>query len=131
MNNRILTRELVVGEKRYQLKKIDARSACWLFSFLASKSNGSTLVNGLGVCTRQEFDEITSLVLKPVVCLDHSEDGQFELAVIAPNGIIPDSNLDAGNLFKLISESIVFNLEPFLAEKGSNSPQLTSAGGNL
>jgi len=116
MNNRILTKEHVVGEKTYRLKKIDARSAMWLFTFLGGKSNGGSIISGLGACTKSEFDEVTGLVLKPILCLDHGSDGQFEIPIMAANGNIVDENLmDAGNLMALTSEAIVFNLDPFLS----------------
>jgi hypothetical protein len=122
MNNRATLKEVAVGEKRYQLKKIDARSACWLFAFLGSKATGGSIISGLGACTKPEFDEITSLVLKPILCLDRTQDGNFELPILSVAGIIADDNLmDAGNMMMLVSEAIVFNLEPFLAERGLNS----------
>ncbi len=123
MENRKLTKEVAVGEKRYQLKKIDARSGCWLFAFLGGKSNGGSIVAGLGSCTRLEFEEILNLVLRPVVCLDSSENGNFEIPVFSGGGTLVDDNLqsDASYLFTLVSEAIVFNLEPFLSGRGSNS----------
>jgi hypothetical protein len=124
MNNRVTMKEVAVGEKRYQLKKIDARSACWLFAFLGGRSTGGSIISGLGACTKQEFDEITGLVLKPILCLDHSQDGQFEIPILSATGNITDENLmDAGNMMVLVSEAIVFNLEPFLAGRGLNSAQ--------
>ena len=121
MNNRITTKEISVGEKKYQLKKIDARSACWLFTYLGAKSAGGSIISGLGACTKQEFEEITSLVLKPVLCLDNSDGNHFEIPIMAANSNIVDDNLDGGNLMSLLSQAIVFNLEPFLAERESSS----------
>lgn len=132
MNNRVLTKETSVGEKRYQLKKIDARSACWLFAFLGGKSNGGSIITGLGTCTRSEFEDIQTLVLRPVVCLDSTSDGNFEIPIFSGNGTLVDENLrdDSSNLFMITSEAIIFNLEPFLAERGSNSQQLNQSAGN-
>jgi hypothetical protein len=131
MNARKLTKEVTIGDKRYQLKKIDARSACWMFAFLGGKSNGGSIITGLGACTRSEFDEIQTLVLRPVVCLDNSSEGNFEIPIFSGPGNLVDENLrDAGNLFMITSEAIIFNLEPFLFERGSNSLQQTQSDGN-
>lgn len=131
MDNRKLTKDVDVGEKRYQLKKIDARSACWLFAFLGEKSSGGSIVTGLGACTRLEFEEILSLVLKPVMRLDSGENGNFEIPIYSGVGALVDGNLqDAGLLFNLATEAIIFNLEPFLAGRGLSSLQSNQPTGN-
>lgn len=112
-----------VGDKKYKIKKIDARSSCWLFAFLGGKSPTGFAMAGLGQCSRQEFNDITDLVLNPVLLIDETPENTFELPVLSGKSIIADKELasDAGKLMLLLSEAIMFNLDPFFVENGSKS----------
>lgn len=112
-----------IGDKKYRLKKIDVRSSCWLFAFLGGKSPTGFALAGLGQCSRQEFNDILDLVLNPVLIVDETPDNTFEIPILSGKGTIADVELasDSGKLMMLLSEAIMFNLEPFFVENGSKS----------
>ena len=124
MENRITSKEVDIKGFTYRINKMDARSSCWLFTFLGSRStDNSTLITSLGKCTRAEFIEIQNMLLSKVFRLDRQEDKEFPIAVLLPSGEISDPHLsyDAEAVMNLTSEAIMFNLSPFLAGSGSNS----------
>jgi len=125
VENRITAKTIKVQDKSFQIHKTDARTACWLFSYFASKSSGMIL-SGLGSLTKSEFDEIQSLALKQVFTLDTSEGNTFPISIISPrDGSIIDKDLaeDPALLFHITSESLLFQLAPFLvAKKESTEP---------
>jgi hypothetical protein len=124
VENRKSHQDIVIEERTYRLTKMDARSACWLFSFLASKSgNGEGILSSLGKCAKEQFDEIQTLALRHVFYLDMKDNETFPITVLAPNGSLVDQTLadHAGHLFKATTESIMFNLTPFLAAAESKT----------
>ena len=126
MKPRVLRKKVSIDETEYELSKPDARTACWLFSFLGAKIevSGGSIFSALGKCTRAEFDEVQDIALKHTFFLDSREGNTFPTAVLDPRtGGWVDKKLgeDADSLMKLTSEYLAFVLEPFLAESGSNS----------
>ena|SRR5579862_6420314 len=121
MNNRQLTKEIEIREKTFQISKTDARTACWLFSFISSKA--TTVPEALGKCTRAEFREIQDLLLSKIFRLDIEGDKKFPVPILtgAGNFSDPDYNSDADLVYNLTVHAIMFNIEPFLAESGSSS----------
>ena len=116
MDARVLTKDIPCGDKIYQVRKMDARTACWLFSNLAVKADGSSILSALGKCSRPEYDEIQNLSLKHIFRLDEKDGSTFPMAVISPDGLNwVDKNLseDPALVFKLTAEVIQFNLDPF------------------
>ena len=125
MENRQAIKEVVIRDKKYQINKIDARTSCWLFSFLGSRTErGGAILSGLGKCSIAEFDEIHSLALKQVFWLDNQLGNTFPTSVITPSGTFtdPEVGADAGLVMQLMSESLMFQLSPFLVDRESNSP---------
>lgn len=123
MKNRSTTKNVTIEEKTYQVSKMDARSACWLFAFMASRSEKGAILSALGRCTREEFNEIQAMALRGVFFLDNKDGNTFPIAIIAQNGLFVDPELasDPEAVFRLTSEAILFNIEPFLVESKSKS----------
>ena len=118
VENRKTYQDIVIQEKTYRINKLDARSACWLFCFLMDKAEGKAILSALGKCTKSEFDEVQSLLIKKVDFMDTKDGNTFPTAITKVDGSICDVTLeDAGNLFNLTTEAVMFNLTPFLAEK--------------
>ena len=116
MENRKTYQDVPVKDKTYRINKMDARSACWLFAFLADKAEGKALLSALGKCSKKEFDEIQSMALKQVEFMDYKDGNTFPTAVITGNGSICDVTMqeDPSIVFNLTAECIMFNLTPFL-----------------
>lgn len=105
--------------KNYQINKVDSRSGCWLFAFMSEKSGEGHILSGLGKCTREEFDYIQTMALKQVFHLDGQDGAVFPVAVLGPGGqFVGDLTTDTELAFRLTSESIIFNLTPFLVAAG-------------
>lgn len=123
MENRAVTKNVTIEGREYQVTKVDARTACWLFTFMGARSGEGAILSGLGKCTRQEFDEVQALALSKVFFLDEQGGNTFPITVIAPDGSFTDKRLasDAEAVMRLTTESLLFNLSPFLVERGSNS----------
>lgn len=124
MDNRKTSKIETVQEKRYQFNKVDARTACWLFTFLSAKTSRTEgIATALGKCTRTEYDEIQTIALRSVFHLDNQDGTDFPTAVITSNGswTNPSYAQDSGLILELTSLAIFFNLEPFLVEDKSNS----------
>jgi hypothetical protein len=124
MENRILSKTTVVNGLTYQINKLDARSSCWLFTFISSRSvSEGAFLSVLGKCTRAEFDEIQTLALSKVLYLDSANGVTLPSVIISSTGAVVDPNLvnDAESLMRLTTESLLFSLSPFLVERGSSS----------
>lgn len=123
MENRVTQQDVPVGDRTYRLTKTTPRTACWLFAFLADKAEGKALVAALGKCTEEEFTNIQDKALRLVYFLDTREGELFPTPIIGPGGTIVDSYLSEqpSKLFDLTVESVLFNIQPFLAESGSSS----------
>jgi hypothetical protein len=123
VNSRVSNKEVKIENRNYQLNKPDARTACYLFSFLGAKINeNENFFTGLGRCTRAEFNEIQSLALGKIFRMDQKEDSIFPVAIFL-NGRITDQDLEnnADELMKLTSEWLVFAFDPFMVASGLNS----------
>lgn len=129
MDARETTKNVTVKDKVYQLHKMDARSACWLYTFIGSRiKDGQPVMMALGSCTRQEYDTIVDLALKHVYHLDPdtSKGSTFLDPVVSPTGgLIGDLQFDAELMLHLVSDSCLFNLKPFLVVVGSKLAQDT------
>lgn len=121
MNTRATSKELPISDRNYRITKMDPRLACYMFSTLASRADDGQLLSALGKLTRSEFDEVQNHSLRHVFRLDVKDDSVFPIPVIAPNGLFADKILEQNpaEVFKLTTESILFNIEPFL--EGSKS----------
>jgi hypothetical protein len=120
VENRKTYQDIVILEKTYRINKLDARSACWLFVVLMDKAEGKAILSALGKCSKSEFDEIQSMILKKVDFMDTKDGNTFPTTITKVDGSICDTTLvdDAGALFNLTTEAVMFNLVPFLADKG-------------
>jgi hypothetical protein len=119
VNRRETSKDIPVGDKKFKLTKMDPRSACWLFTNLADKTeSGSLLISALGKCSREEFNEIQDLALKHVFFLDEKDGNVFPTVLVSSTGVWVDKDLesDPRAVFQLTTESIMFNISPFLTE---------------
>jgi hypothetical protein len=125
MENRKTEKNINLGDKVYQIKKMDPRSACWLFSFLGTRAEGGLILSALGKCSRIEFAEIQAMSLRQIYRLDSADGNVLPIAILSNDGSFSDPFLsdDAESVYKLTCESILFNLDPFLVVSGSKSPQ--------
>lgn len=125
MEPRVLSSDITIGNKTYRLNKCDARTACWMFSFLGAKieKEGGSIFGAIGKCTRVEFDEIQTIALKHTFFIDNKDGNEFPIAIIAANGTWIDKELgeNSSALMKLTSEYLGFVIKPFLVESGLNS----------
>jgi hypothetical protein len=124
VNKRETQKTVTVQETNYQINKIDPRTACWLFSFLAARTSGS-LTDSLGKCTRDEFNEIQSIVLLKIFRIDDKDGATGLVPILSGSGLIADPLLkdDAEALFQITVLGIAFNLDPFIAGNPSNLKQ--------
>lgn len=126
MEPRTTTKDVSIGERKYQLSKMDARLACWLFSTLASRiEDGSQLMAALGRFPKEQFDEIQGTALRFVSSIDDSTENRLLSSVVGPNGLWADKVLGSNpsEVFKLTIESILFNIAPFLDVSASTAQQ--------
>lgn len=122
MEPRESTKTVTLKDKIYQITKLDARTGCWLFAFMADRSGEGQILSGLGKCTKAEFDNLQTLALRQVAHLDGKEGQTFPVPVLGPSGqFVGDLNDDVELAFRLTSESILFNLTPFLVAADSTS----------
>lgn len=123
MENRSTTKDVTIGDKTYQIKKADARTGCWLFTFLGARSGDGAILSGLGKCTRSEFEEVQMIALSKITILDNQNGTVFPIPLVSPNGSFSDKSLesDSDTIMRLTTESLLFDLMPFLVERGSNS----------
>jgi hypothetical protein len=123
---RVNQKEVKVGEQSYSIKKMDPRLACWLFSVLAGKApSGSSLLAALGNCSKSEFDEIQGHALRFVFHCDLQDGVLLEIPILGSNGMwaIKELNDDPSKVYKLTTESIMFNINPFLeGNKSTDQP---------
>lgn len=115
--------DVPIKDKTYRLNKLDARSTCWLFAFLAEKSQDNAILSSLGRCTKLEFEEIQGMCLRNTFFIDYKEGNSFPTSVIDLKGSLIDSTLkeEPDALFNITAEFIMFNLKPFLVDRESNS----------
>lgn len=121
MENRQTSRTVTVGERTFEVKKMDPRTACWLFTTMGSRSEGGNILSALGKLTREEYTMIETEALKRVYFLDTKEGNTFPTAVLGPSGTVT-MPLEANELLSLTTESLAFSLSPFLVGPESNSP---------
>jgi len=124
MEPRVTHKDITLGETTYRIKKMDPRGACWLFASLAAKApDGKGLLSALGYLSHSEFDDVQATVLSFVSSLS-PVDG-LPAAIFFPDGKWADKSLseDAGSVFTLTSEAILFNCSPFLVGSKSSEQQ--------
>jgi hypothetical protein len=101
----------------YKINKTNARTACWLFTFMSSRAKG-IILNALGTLDEPEFNHIQNMALKSVFKIED----QFELPVLGPgNVLVGELNDDPALLLLLTSRFLSFNLEPFMDVSVSDS----------
>lgn len=120
MNTRVTYRDLPpINDKVYRISKMDPRLACWLFTTLSSKVEGEgQLVSALGMCSKEEFLNISSEVFNYIKFIDIRDGNEFP-TVLLLNGKWASTELedDPSLVFKLLNETIMFNISSFLAVK--------------
>jgi hypothetical protein len=119
VDQRQIETTVTVNDKEYKITKTDARTACWLFSFLSAKSVNGQILKALGLCSLEEFINLQNIVLKQTYSLESKDGNIFPTAVLDPrNGSLvdPDLRSDSASVMRLTSEAIFFNLKPFLVE---------------
>ena len=116
MENRSNTKNVTINDKVYQLNKIDPRTICWLFGFMAGKASGGLILTAFGNCTRAEFDEIQSIALRSIFYLDTKDGNTFPTAILSNGGMFTQKWLEEEpeTVMKLTSDFVLFNLSPFL-----------------
>jgi len=119
VENRQATKNITVGDKTFQITKMDPRTSCWLFSVMGSKAEGKMILTAFGNCSKEEFDQIQSLALRQILWLDNKDGTVFPTSLIAQNGKFTIS-IEADELYQLTSESVIFSLSPFLVEQESS-----------
>lgn len=124
MDNRITTQDVTIGEQVYQVRKMDPRTACWLYTMLGARSNGGSMLIGLGRCTHAEFDEVQGVALGVVSRLDTKDGNTFPMPIVGAGGVLADPVLaaNAKGLFDLTGAAVMFSLMPFLDVSESSSP---------
>ena len=120
MENRQTSRQITVGERTFEVKKMDPRTACWLCTTLAARADSGTMMNALGKLPREEYTVIESEALRRVYFLDDKEGNTFPTPIIGASGVVT-LPLEADELMKLLAESLAFSLSPFLVGPESNS----------
>ena len=123
MERRETSKLVTIGDKSYQLNKTDARTSCWLFSFLGDKSEGKVLLTALGKCTKEEFNIVQYEALRKVNRIDVEGDKEFPIPIVKSDGTLIDKFLEENPnlLFDLTLSSVLYNISPFLKESDSNS----------
>ena len=118
MNPRVISKNVPIGDKIYQISKMDARLACWLFATLAARAENG-LMSSLGKLTRVEFDEIQGFALKFISLLETQDGLDLLTPVISGDGRWSSQDLihNPEIVFKLMTECILFNVEPFLEKE--------------
>jgi hypothetical protein len=123
MEIRTSTKNVVIKDRTYQISKLDARTACWLFTFMGERSKDGQILSGLGRCTRQEFTEVQGVLLGKVTHLDNQDGNVFPIAIIGPTGgfSVADLSEDAETVMRLTTESLMLSLSPFFIDRESSS----------
>jgi hypothetical protein len=123
VENRATTKDVTIGETKYRLSKADARTACWLFSILGANAVSGNILSALGKVSHAEFDEVQATVLRLISRLDYKDANEFPMPIVSGGGAWADQAVasDAGVVFKLTSQALMFNLSPFLAADESSS----------
>lgn len=125
MNRRVTESEISLEDNRYQLRKCDSGTACWLFSFLGARiTEGQNFFTALGTCSREQFAEIQGITFSNISRLDSKDNSVFPMPIFI-KGVITDPLLanDAQLSMRLTSEWLTFVLAPFFPESGLSSPQ--------
>lgn len=117
------SKTITIKDKTYQLNKMDARTGSWVFAFFSSRQDKGLILEALGKCTRAEYDEIQTVALKQVMVSETLDGAPIFTPVLAHTGQLvgTDIQTDAELIYRLMSESLMFNLQPFLVVAGSTS----------
>lgn len=122
MEPRALFKDVPVENRIYRLGKMDPRLACYVFATLAAKAETS-LLDALGQCPREQFDELQGFALKLISRVDTVGDQVLPISVIGPNGLWADKELEADpkTVMSLTTICILFNISPFLDDNKSTA----------
>jgi hypothetical protein len=141
MEQRIIQRDVPLGEHRFRLKKMDARTGTWLYALLSAKASPSggpiTLMQTITAfhsASKDDYAMIQQEVLKRTYLLEETEGKEFESIILAPNGngfSFDFLTYDTETIFQLTDLGVIFNISPFFTERASNSPPQLPPDGNL
>jgi hypothetical protein len=101
---------------------MDPRLACFIFTSLAGRTDeNGQLLSTLAKLNRAEFEELQNYALKFVYRVELQGEVEIPIPVINVAGLLVDSHLefDPKNVMRLTTDSLMFNLQPFLAESKS------------
>jgi len=118
VKNRVLSKDYPLNGRVYRITKADPRSACWLFTLLAGRSDGNNnLLSSLGRLSHSEFDEVQAMALSKVSLVDSSTENVFVTPIISVDGKWADKTLseNADEVLELTTQSIMLTVSPFLS----------------
>lgn len=122
MEARVTYKDAPVGDKTYRFNKMDARLACYLFATIsANTATGTTLLTALGKFSQDKFNEIQNHALRFIQWLDERDGNVFPTPILSGDGKWADKDLalDPAIVMALTTESILFNIQPFLESNQS------------
>lgn len=116
------TETVTIDGKNYRISKLNARDASYLAMKLASivapaTSGGGDvdIASAITKISRQEFDEIQTLLLRTVSRLEKAGDTEMPVPVMKADGTFTDEEMeyDVALVFGLTVKAIVFNVGSF------------------
>jgi hypothetical protein len=135
------TKEFVIGEQRYQIARMDARTGSWIAMQLLTKLFPFNMEAMMGLdvsklpanrteLTETEFHNIQDHCLKVVARFDTVGTGTVPIPVLMKSGVwsFKDLETDVVTVLALTAQSLVFNIGPFFDE-GALKPLLESLSG--
>lgn len=119
-----------VGDQKFQLSKMNARSACYLAFRLAGvlfpavkggKLGEDAVTGALATIERKEFDEMQNMLLATVMKLHDVGGTLMPEPVINAAGKFIDESLeyDAAAVIKLTVQALIFNIGAFFPDAAS------------
>ena len=124
MQEKMRTKNLVIGEKQYQIRKMPARTACWIAmqiltkmlpGMVENKLQGFNLPGNRSELSEQEFYNIQNHCL--AVCSRYEKVGNADVPqpVLMASGAwaFPDLDADAATVLALTAQSLIFNVSSF------------------
>lgn len=119
-----------IGDQKYQLSKMNARSACYLALRLAGvlfpavrggKLGEDAVTGALATIDRKEFDEMQNMLLATVMKLHDVGGTLMPEPIISAAGQFVDESLeyDAVTVIKLTVQALIFNIGAFFPDAAS------------
>lgn len=115
------TETVTIDGKNYRLSKLNARDASYLAMKLAAivapgaAGGDMDIASAVTKISRQEFDEIQTLLLRTVSRLEKAGDAEMPVPVMKSDGTFTDEEMeyDVGLVFGLTIKAIMFNVGSF------------------